>query len=118
MSRPSRCQNRTFQSPGPWLNACQVMSPMCCGARAPSRRQTSCTPASGGRRSQSGRVPVLAWIRAADERVALDENRLAAAEAERVRVADGLVAELLQLRVTFPEALLEIHRVTFEPEAR
>src|SRR5439155_13623483 len=69
-----------------------------------------------GPRSETARVPVLAGIRAADQRISRDEDRLAAAEAGRVRVAHGLVAEPLQVGLTVPEALLEPDEVAVDTE--
>src|SRR3989442_4000723 len=58
------------------------------------------------RRLEAGRVAVLAVIRAADEGVAGDEDRLAAAEAVGVRIAHRPVAEPLELGVSLPEPFL------------
>src|SRR5690348_2066125 len=55
--------------------------------------------------SEAGRVSVLAGIGAADERLALDEDRLPAAEGEGVVVSDDGVAEALEALGLRPEPL-------------
>src|SRR5262249_40209997 len=67
--------------------------------------------------SEARRVAVLAGVGATDERFALDEDRLPAAEAVRVRLAHGPVAELVQLLVSLPEAFLQPDVLAVDPEA-
>src|SRR5581483_4832083 len=69
------------------------------------------------RASDAGRVAVLAGIGAADERVALEEDRLAATEAERLRLAHRPVAEALEVEVALPQPLLEPDDVAVDAEA-
>src|SRR5439155_5006235 len=63
-------------------------------------------------------IAALPRIRAADEGVALDEDRLATAEAVRLCLAHRPIAERLEVGVPFPQALLEAHHVAVDAEAR
>src|SRR5439155_9575074 len=66
----------------------------------------------------AGSVSVLAWIRAAEEGLAVDDDRLAAAEAEGVRVPDDFVSEPLELVRLTPQALFEADELAVDPETR
>src|SRR6266545_6548144 len=73
---------------------------------------------SSPRWSEAGGITVLARIGAPHQRVALHEDRLSAAEGERVGLQDDVVAQPLELVRALPQPLLEEHGLSGHPKAR